>query len=222
MSAYDVEVIKFGSALHLADLEVLRERGLAIPHGWATRPPESTSGSSVWCRVVDPSAAFNTGFAVELSASWAIPGYRIGRVDRIGRELHAGIADSIGVVLRNAARKIPRLLRLEGRVFDEHPARRRRLSESFEMAGWSRRAHPRDYTQTLVLNLDRSKAALFKSFSRRLRNTIDHSLGSPALRFGPITGVHYTARIRKLHALPFARTGECRRRSTFAASSRTR
>lgn len=207
MTAYDVEIIKCGSPVHLADLELLRSRGLTIPHDYATWPVLATSSSWVWCRVIGPSGELASGLAIELSGSRAIPGYRIGRVDRIGRDLHESIADSIGAVLLAAARTIPRLLRMEGRVFDEDPARRRRVSDSLAAAGWQHRTPPREYTQTLVLNVDRSRAELLKSFSRRLRNTIHGSLESPSLRYAPVLGDRYADRIRELHALPFARTG---------------
>jgi hypothetical protein len=156
VSSYNVDIVKCGSAVHLADLEILRARSLAIPHDYSTWPLHSTSGSWIWCRAIDGSGALATGFAIELSGSRAIPGFRIARVDRIGRDLHENIADAVGEVLRTAAGKIPRLLRLNARVFDENALRRQRISRSLEAAGWTRSKHQRAYTQTLVLQLDRT------------------------------------------------------------------
>jgi hypothetical protein len=207
VNSYDVDIVKCGSPLHLADLGILRARGLAIPHDYSAWPLHVTSGSWIWCRVIDRSGALATGFAIELSASRAIPGFRIGRVDRIGRELHANIADAVGEVLRTAAGKIPRLLRLNVRVFDEDALRRQRVSRSLEAAGWIHSEHRRAYTRTLVLKLDGTKGEVIKALSRRVRNTIDDALASQSVRFAPIAGSQYADRIRYLHALSFARNG---------------
>jgi hypothetical protein len=112
-----------------------------------------------------------------------------------------------GGLLRSVARKIPRLLRLDVRVFDENPLRRRQLCDSLSTAGWSSTAVRRAYSHTLVLQLAHAESEVLKGFTTRVRSTIKKALGSPALRFGPICGNAYADRIRNLHALPFARTG---------------
>jgi hypothetical protein len=206
-SPYDVAIESCGSAAHLADLQVLRARSLAVPHDYASWPLHCTSGSWAWCRVLDAAGRLATGFAVHLTPSRAIPGTRIGRVERVGRNLHEETAASMGVLLRAVAWKIPRLLRLDVRVFDENPLRRRQLCDSLSTAGWSSIEHRREYTQTLVLNLAQTESEVLKGFTTRVRSTIKRALGSPALRFGPIPGTAYADRIRYLHALPFARTG---------------
>lgn len=207
MSSYVVAIVPCGSPLHLADVRILRERHLAIPHDYSTWPLHCTIGSSLWCRVVDDTGRLMTGFAIHLTASRALPGTRIGRVDRLGRNLHEEIADAMGVVLTEAARQIPRLLRLDARIFDEDPVRRQKLSDSLRRAGWSPTKRRRQYTHTLMLKLASSESEVLKRFSLRVRATIRKALGSPLLRFGPIVGSQYADRIRYLLRLTFERTG---------------
>jgi hypothetical protein len=206
MSSYDVSIEKCGSSLHRADLQALRERSLAIPHDYASWPLHSTNGSWVWSRVLD-AGRLVTGFAVHLVLSRAIPGTRIGRVERVGRGLHEQTATATGALLRATARQIPRLLRLDVRVFDEDPLRRRQLCDSLSTAGWSLIESPREYSHTLVLELAESENEVLRGFTTRVRGTIRKALGSRGLRFGPISGTAYADRILYLHRLPFARTG---------------
>src|ERR1700734_3227022 len=117
MSSYSVAVIGCGSQEHLADLKALRERQLAIPHHYSAWPLHCTVGSWVWCRVSGTDGRFVTGFAIQLTSSRALPGTRIGQIDYLGRSLHEEIGPAMGTVLRDVARKIPRLQRLEARVF---------------------------------------------------------------------------------------------------------
>jgi FemAB family len=207
MSAYYVALENCGSAAHLADLQILQARNLAIPHDYGSWPLHCTTGTWTWCRVLDAAGNLATGFAVHLTPSRAIPGTCIGRVERVGRNLHEETATAMGGLLRTVARKIPRLLRLDVRVFDENPLRRRQLCDSLRTAGWSSTERRRAYSHTLVLELAQSESEVLKGFTTRVRSTIKKALGSPALRFGPISGTAYADRIRYLYTLPFARTG---------------
>jgi hypothetical protein len=206
MSAYSVAIVGCGTPQHLADLKALGERQLAIPHHYSAWSLHCTEGSWVWCRVSGSDGRFVTGFAIQLTLSRALPGTRIGQVDYLGRNLHEEIAPSMGTVLREAARKIPRLQRLEARVFDEDPVRRQTLCDSLRAAGW----HPgkrRQYSHTLIVPLAASEAEVRKTFSTRVRSTMRKALESPLLRYAPVTGTEYSARITHLHTLPFLRTG---------------
>jgi len=204
---FDLGIVACGSPAHLADIEVLQQRQLAVPHDYSTWPLNSKVGSWTWCRILDPAGNLLSGFSVHLSSSRAIPGTRIGRIDRIGRNLHEGLADVMGAVLTEAARKIPRLLRLDARVFDEDPVRRHRFYDSLAAAGWIVDTEHREYSNTLVLKLADTKADVLKGFSTRVRSTIKKALGSPALRYAPVVGTEYVNRIRHLYILPFSRTG---------------
>jgi hypothetical protein len=207
MNTFDVEISPCGSAIHLADVRLLQERQLAIPHDHAAWPLHSTVGRWVWSRVLDDAGRLITGLAVHLTSSRAIPGTRLGIIERVGRDLHEPIADVMGAVLSEVARKIPRLLRLSVRIFDEQPQRRQRLRDSFAAAGWTSLHARRQYSHTLVLPLATTQADVLKSFSTRVRSSIRKALGSSALHFAPIHDQAYAARMSYLFSLPFARTG---------------
>jgi hypothetical protein len=148
-----------------------------------------------------------TGFSVHLTNSRAIPGTRIGQIERIGRSLHAMVADDMGAILAEVARKIPRLLRLDVRLFDEDCARRERLRESLHAAGWKADTRRRQYSHTLILTLATRESEVLAGFSTRVRSTIKKALASPTLRFAPIGDSLYESRIRHLYSLTFERTG---------------
>jgi hypothetical protein len=207
MSSYAVALVECGSALHRADLECLRARYGAIPHHYSSWPIHSTIGWWRWCRVLTADGALVTGFAIHLTRSRALPGTHIGTVECLGRALHADLASSLGDVLRATSRHIPRLLRLDVRIFDEDVARRRELVASLSAAGLIPCVQPRQYSHTLWLELGSSEDALLRGFSNRVRSTIKKTLNSPVLHFGPIEGEQYEERIRHLYTLPFERTG---------------
>lgn len=207
MEALHVATAACGSPAHLTDLAALRARQLPIPHDYSSWPLYSTIGDWAWCRVVDAQGDLITGFTVHLTSSWAVPGTRIGRIDRVGRELHAMIAEELGAVLKLAAREIPRLLRLDVRIFDENAARRQKLCGSLAAAGWAQADELQQYGHTLVLNLGPTYEDVLRSLSTRARRTTKAALDSPALHFSPIVGETYVDRFRHLHALSFARTG---------------
>ena len=206
MSSYSVAIAGCGSQQHLADLKALRERKLAVPHHYSAWSLHCTVGSWVWCRVSGSDGRFVTGFAIQLTSSRALPGTRIGQIDYLGRSLHEELAPAMGAVLSDVSRKIPRLQRLEARVFDEDPRRRQTLSDSLRVAGWSS-GKRRNYSHTLIVPLADSAAEVVKTFSTRVRSTMRKALESPLLRFAPVTGAEYSARITHLHTLPFRRTG---------------
>src|SRR3954471_19240633 len=95
--SFALELLGCGEPQHLADLVTLRERGFAVPHhysSWALHAP-----GSLWCRAIDASGALITGFAMELFPSRVFPGTRIGRVDRVGRALHAAALPQLGAIV---------------------------------------------------------------------------------------------------------------------------
>ena len=207
MNPHDIGIVRCGSRVHLEDLRALRERGLAIPHNYSSWPLHCTIGSWRWCRVTAPDGRLISGFAVHLTPSRAVPGTRIGQIDRLGRKLHEELAQQMGTVLNEVARRILCLLRLDVRVFDEDPARRAQLCQSLRNAGWTCDERHRQYSHTLMLKLAPSESEVLRGFSTRVRSTIKKALRSPELRFAPVVGRGYANRVRHLYSLAFARTG---------------
>jgi hypothetical protein len=207
MGPYAVTIVEGNSPLHLADLRTLQARRWAIPHSYSSWPLHCTVGSWLWCRVLGADRTLVTGFAIHLTSSRALPGTRIGQVDYLGRTLHEEIASTTGEVLREAARQIPRLLRLDARIFDENPTRRRVMSNSFGAAGWSPTAKRRQYSHTLLLDLAATEPEALRCVSKGVRSTVRKALGSPLLRYLPVESAQYENRIESLYNLTFKRTG---------------
>ncbi len=184
----------------------MKLRHRAIPHDYCSWPLHSREGTWLWCRVTDNAGELRTGFAVHLTDSLALPHTRIGRIERLGRDLHEEVSESMGAILIQVAHLIPRLLRLDVRIFDENLARRRRIEESLATTGWTLLDQQRSYSHTLVLALGCSEAGVRKSFTTRVRSSMRKALQTPLLHYGDI-GPMYADRIRELHTLTFERTG---------------
>jgi len=205
-SSDDVTIVPCGTPEHAADVAALRLRHHSLPHEYVSWPRHCSDGSWLWCRVTNTAGQLRTGFSVHLTDSLALPHTRVGRIERLGRDLHEEVSDLMGDILVEVAGKIPRLLRLDVRIFDEEPLRRQCLERSLAAAGWSLLEHQRNYTHTLVLPLGPSEANVRRSFSTRVRASMRKALQSPLLRYGHVAGA-YAGRIRQLHALTFERTG---------------
>ncbi len=205
-STHPVTIVRCGTAQHAADLAALRLRHRAIPHDYSSWPRHCSVGSWRWCRIANTKGELITGFSVHLTNSHALPHTRIGRVEHLGRSLHEEVSDAMGGILLEVANRIPRLLRLDVRIFDEDPVRRSRLESSLTAAGWTQLERQREYTHTVVLAMGSSEAEVRKSFSTRLRSGMRKALETPLLRYAPI-GVEYANRMRELHQATFERTG---------------
>jgi len=203
---HTVTVVDGCTSQHAADIAALRLRHRGIPHDYWSWPRHCSDGSWLWCRVTDHDGELLTGFTVHLTDSLALPHTRIGRIERLGRDLHEEVSDAMGSILLQVAHMIPRLLRLDVRIFDENPGRRRRLEESLATAGWTLLDHQRSYSHTLVLPLGCSEAEVRKSFTTRVRSSMRKALLTPLLHYGAVEAM-YADRIRELHTLTFERTG---------------
>ena len=200
-------IVSGGGSRHVADVAELASRGLALPHDHASWPRYNTTARWVWARVEDDDGRPISGFAIELRRSRRLPGMRIGRIRRFGRDLHAPLIPVAGELLTAAARKIPRLLRLDVELFDEDEQRRNALARSLAAHGWQP-APSLDYEETLKLPLaGRDDETLLAGCNARTRRNIRRTLRRPELRFEPVSSTRWRARLRQLHRASFERTG---------------
>jgi hypothetical protein len=159
-------VFRDGSPERAACEQALAAAGvrLPLPHraGWALarRRIESRCVSL-------PGAAF----AVELAASRALPGYRVVRVERFGEALPDTVWPAAVHALEEMARA-PRVLRVSVEVFSRHAETRGRIGELLAAAGFARADTPRNWTQTLALDLGPREDQLIASFSELARRGI--------------------------------------------------
>ena len=167
----------------------------------------SLSAGSLWVRVLGENQAILSGFVITTSMSRALPGTLIGRVDRLGRRLHEPLLPNLGAVLLKAALAIPRLMRLNARVFDEDAERRERMLASIDRAGGSRSEHCAQYTRTIVTHIDEAVGLNLASLTKTARYNVRKFSRSPKFEVRPISDIHYAGRMWELYTRTFERTG---------------
>lgn len=204
---FSIQITDCGGPAHHADLEELAGRGLPVPHEYTTWPRFDSAHRWRWCRVLDEQGKLITAFSVELSRSRALPGTLIGRIDRLGRGLHAAVLPNLGPLLREAARQIPRLQRLDVRVFDEDASRRGRYCASIAAYGGTRLADPPGYLRTAALDLGATAQALLASLKPKVRASILAFTRHPGARTAEISDPAFLPRLQELYAAAFQRTG---------------
>ncbi|HXQ30474.1 MAG TPA: GNAT family N-acetyltransferase [Steroidobacteraceae bacterium] len=206
-SDFSVEVTACGSREHEADLAEFRAHHLPVPHSYSTWPQHDSHHLWRWCRALDRGGRLMTAFSIELSASRALPGSFIGRAARVGRSLHASCGYDPGVILRQVARAVPRLRRLDVQIFDEDPARRAAIEASLLSAGANHNLSPMMYTRTVALEVLEDEQALLRSLSANSRPKM---LALERKRIGwtaEIRDAAYIDRLLAIHRQTFERTG---------------
>ena len=207
MTGVHIQLYRSGSPEHLADLKRFRAQGLPVPYFYRHRPLSNTRIIRKWVRALGPDKQqLICAFIVELAPSRAMPGMRIGKVERLGRSLHQQGISKIGDILAETAKKIHCLLRLDVQVFDEDETRRRALMAMITKAGGKPARQPRRYSHTLMLDITKSDDELMQVLSARTRRSIRKSTKCPMIEIRPILDMRYTSRMLELHAETFART----------------
>ncbi len=203
-----VQAVAAGSDRHRQDLAILRERGIALPHDHAAWPLRDASAQWQWVRFTAADGSLLSALAVELRPSRAAPGLRIGRIRRFGRALHRPLLPHAGELLTTAARRIPRLLRLDLELFDDDEMRRAAFQRALGHIGWYSASDALGYRETLRLDIrGRDDEALLAGCNSRTRRNIRRTRRESSLRFAPVTDSRYTDRIIRLHRASFERSG---------------
>ena len=204
---FTLEVSPCGSKEHHADLEDFRRRSLPVPHPYRSWWKHDRSAEWLWCRAVADDGTLLAAFALELTASRMIPWARIGRIERIGRQLHSRAAPLMGEILATLADATSRLLRLHDQVFDECPDRRTSFEKAIGAAGGIRVPRKRSYGRTLILDVGSSDEAFLESLSQGARRKIRAFSGCPEIRIRTIHSSDPAQRMEQMHRESFKRTG---------------
>jgi hypothetical protein len=201
-----IQLVNCGSDTHLTDVIYLRERGFALPHQYVGWCLQSQPKTWKWCRAIDEDNNLITGFAISINNSKAMPGAKIGRIERFGRALHAQLNIDPGYLLTQIIKGIPNLIRLVVEIYDEDEERRSSLIKKIEMAGAQRPHLARQYSSTLFVDLKESDEQLLKSLGQHTRRAI----ASTKKRGGivhKIDGKNYINRMKVILDQTFQRTG---------------
>lgn len=196
-----------GHDIHRSDLALFVARGLTLPHRYVAPQCGDAASTLHWVRVLDADGAPVSGFAIETSSSRALPGTLIGRADRIGRKLHEATMPYLGQLLAESAKAIPKLQRLDVRVFDENADRRRGMEVAILAAGGSVSEKPMQYSQTIAVDLGQSGECWRSSMTKEARYELRKfwRMGMAQVRI--IADLRYARRMQSLYAKTFDRTG---------------
>jgi len=111
-------------------------------------------------------------FVIQAGSSRALPGFRVLRVERFGEALPRGQWAAAVDALVEVAHREHRVVRLTVEVFSRDSEARSRLGELLARAGFVRAPTARNWSTTLVLDLQPSETELFASFSQTVRRAI--------------------------------------------------
>ena len=168
-----VELLRDESAEWDANERSLAAAGvrLPLPHRalW-TLARRGVESLRVLLRAPDGSCA--GAFVIQAAPSRALPGFRVLRVERFGEALPRGQWAAAVDALVEVAHREHRVVRLTVEVFSRDSEARSRLGELLARAGFVRAPTARNWSTTLVLDLQPSETELFASFSQTVRRAI--------------------------------------------------
>lgn len=145
------------------------------------------------------------GFAVPLSASRALPGFRIARVHRLGSTSDAKGDAMVARGLAIIALRFRRILRIEVDVFSRGLDARQSVVTALRKAGFHESHNWIGYRNTLVLDLEPGANAVFRSLHKTARANI-RAIGRAPLAVRTITHPSMSRRLDSLLAETMART----------------
>lgn len=146
------------------------------------------------------------GFAVELSASRALPGHLLARVERLGEGADVDATAAGLRVLAARLRREPRVLRLAVEVVMRDAASRSVLGEALRDVGFVRAKAVRCYEATLAFDLRESEETLWDALPRKTRRDIRLN-GKHAVEIRPVADASLAPRLDALMIETMARTG---------------
>ena len=178
---------------------------LPLPHraGWSLARRGVTSRCMA-LRSADGGWAAAIG--MQVSASRALPGFRVLRVERFGEAVPRALWPDAVAALAEVARREPRVLRLSVELFSQDGATRAELGEHLARAGFARAAAVRNWGETLTLDLRPSETELLAGFSELARRAI-RSVAKLPVEVRLIEDVRLAGRMETLSNETFGRTG---------------
>ncbi len=186
----------------------LQAAGVPVPlshrAAWIETQP---AGAHWYVALRDAAGICCCGFAVSVSSSRALPGYRLLRIEDFGPAATPAARDAALVALAELARRQPRILRVNLEVFSADDAIRESLAQQLSTLGFERPAAPRRYARTLALDLGPDETTLLGSFQRKTRQKIRRAEQDSTFVMRPISDVLLAERMAELLRETMNRTG---------------
>lgn len=180
-------------------------RPLPLPsrNAWASLMP----GAEYWLVVAsDQSGHPMAAFATERIRSRALPGHVIARVDRLGSSALTPGGIAALVALTELARADSRTLEVQIELALRTESAHAQAATVLQALGYRRRSTPRNYRETLVVDLVGTIDDVFAGLSTKTRRDIRQSEKQPVdVRL--ISDTRYAARLQLLAEETMARTG---------------
>ncbi len=142
---------------------------------------------------------------VGITMSRALPGHRIYRVERLGSCGSERADREMLAALTTIARHDPVCLRVVIEVFERDGQARRRLCRRLAKLGFTRAPSPRNYQNTLAIDLQPSTAEIFAGLHRTARRHI-RAPGKRGLELHPIVDPAFAPRLSALIRETYDRT----------------
>jgi len=188
----------------------LLERGVPLPAPhrtpWANTHPTARSW---FFAVLDPRQQCCGGFAAEVNPSRALPGHLLLRVERFGSAMPHHVADAALNALLSLAYSNRRILRVNIEVFARDNATRAMLAKTLADHRLRPSLSPRNYANTIAVDLTPDQADIFASLRGSARRKI-RAIAKHPLAVQPINDFALAHRMQQLYAETMSRTaGHC-------------
>ena len=161
-----------------------------------------------WLFVIETSSGRACGaFAVQHWHLRSLPGHSIYRLHQLGESVPLGTEHAVVDTILQLARSQSRLLSIEAEVSDADPSKRLRLSEAFRQAGFERCETSRNYSRSLLIDVQKSDEDLLGSFRPKARRMLRRAERYPVTAVS-IEDSRYAPALERLHAEAHRRTGD--------------
>jgi hypothetical protein len=146
------------------------------------------------------------GFAVQVDRSRALPGHVLLRAERIGSNLPPVLQDSAIAAFSRLAHQTSRVLRATVEVVTFDDTRRQELGATLRRHGFRRLEQPRNYSQTVVIDLRPDEESIFASLAKKARRDL-RAVAKLPVEVRLIDSTQYGDRMRDLLNETMIRTG---------------
>mgnify|MGYP001186336072 CR=1 FL=1 len=163
------------------------------------------SGSHILIVADDRKGQCLAALALQIEPTRALPGHVLARAHRLGGSLVGDAGDAVLARLRDFADRSPRLLRVNLEFILRTPEEHARLGDTLVRLGFHRTTAPRNYKETLIVDLTDTEDAMLGSFSSTTRRELRRWPQCP-VSLRPIRNPAYADRLNDVARKTFSRT----------------